>query len=529
MRAGAALVGLSAALAACGSDETSLLVAIDSDLSVPDEVDAIRLQATSPNESSDVTWDLSAPFPHTIRLIAGKDEDAVVELTATGLHDGRGVASTRETAQFVRGEEERVTIFLGPCSASCADGGPDAGDGDADADGDGDADADADADGDGDGDADGDADVWRPSNLPAELLPVPPEVEDVTFLVDTTWNTDDGQILGGDGGTVRAAGEGVIDGIAFSIQPQVDGPSVGVWSFGRLEIGAGATVAFSGAAAAAWIAADEIVVAGVVAAGAVGPLGGPAGGVGATADGAGEASGAGAGGSGANGADDPGGGGGGFGSVGGNGGAGNGAAGTGGVAYGTVELVPLLGGSGGGGGGGLASNARGAGGGGGGALQVFSRVRIVVDLGGAMEAGGAGGEPGPLNLASFSAGGGSGGGSGGGLLLEAPIVEIAGVVAANGGGGGAGPHGDAGEPGEPGEHGRLDANPAAGGGGTGASVGGFGGATEAPNGLAGDDSPPEGGGGGGAAGRIRVNTENGAAIVTGVVSPTESQGFLGRI
>jgi hypothetical protein len=184
-----------------------------------------------------------------------------------------------------------------------------------------------------------------------------------------------------------------------------------------------------------------------------------------------------------------GGGGGGFGGTGGRGGngsnpSGNASAtgGDGGSTCGTAELIPLEGGSGGGSGadGSCGSNCGWAGGGGGGVLQISSRTRIDIASTGAIDvSGGTGhGVGGGLN----SRGGAGGGGSGGGVLLEAPIVTIAGTLTANGGAGGP----------------------------SGAGTGGTGAILAEKDGGDGRDfsNVAQGGsGGGGGGGRIRINAE----------------------
>ncbi|MGN6106011.1 MAG: hypothetical protein ACTHU0_12965 [Kofleriaceae bacterium] len=70
------------------------------------------------------------------------------------------------------------------------------------------------------------------------------------------------------------------------------------------------------------------------------------------------------------------------------------------------------------------------GGNGGGAIHLASRVEIAIS--GAVLAGGSGGNGAPAG----SACGGGGGGSGGYIGIDAPRVEVRGVLAANGGGGG---------------------------------------------------------------------------------------------
>ncbi len=152
---------------------------------------------------------------------------------------------------------------------------------------------------------------------------------------------------------------------------------------------------------------------------------------------------------------------------------------------GDSSLVPLFGGSAGGG---CEPGAYSCGGGG--AFQISARVRIDVLLGATVDAGGQGGK-------SQGTGGG-GGGSGGAILLEAPIVEIAGFVSVNGGSG-ASPIAngtDASPTLAPVSGPRGDAN--RGSGGTGSDAMGIAGA--------GEPGLNSGGGGGGGAGRIRIRS-----------------------
>jgi hypothetical protein len=163
----------------------------------------------------------------------------------------------------------------------------------------------------------------------------------------------------------------------------------------------------------------------------------------------------------------------------------------GGSPYGTPELIPLVGGSAGGNNG--STNA--CGGAGGGVIQIVAGTSIIIRSLGAVSAGGGG------NVC--------GGGSGGAILLEAPSVSIEGNVTANSGGGGFG--------GISGAEGTPDNHPAAGGYDA-DGMGGNGSAVAVING--GDGSPGgQGASGGGGAGRIRINTSNAMATVTGIVSP----------
>jgi hypothetical protein len=199
---------------------------------------------------------------------------------------------------------------------------------------------------------------------------------------------------------------------------------------------------------------------------------------------------------------------------------GGGAPGMKSTAYGTPDLVPLVPGSSGGTGaiGGNTGN-------GGGAVQLTAGAAISVISGGIITAPGAGGGYGAVPHLNQE---GGGAGSGGAILLEAPTVSIAGVVAANAGGGGPGA-------GNTGEKGKPSADPALGGMGTNnMNSGGQGGAGDKPDGADGSSAMGlSAGGGGGGEGRIRINTMSGQATISGTVSPSTktsclSQGMLAK-
>jgi hypothetical protein len=172
----------------------------------------------------------------------------------------------------------------------------------------------------------------------------------------------------------------------------------------------------------------------------------------------------------------------------------------GGPTYGNATLTPLQGGSAG-----AAGNNSGGGGTGGGAVQIVAGTSIAVRQYGSINAGGKG-------SCCIT----TGGGSGGAILLEAPSVQIAGNVAANGGGGAGG---DA-----VGADATANGTPAPGG--ATAGLSGQGGQGSAANDVNGGDGVfgsggGNAGGGGGGAGRIRINTMSGKATLagSGLLSP----------
>ena len=166
--------------------------------------------------------------------------------------------------------------------------------------------------------------------------------------------------------------------------------------------------------------------------------------------------------------------------------------------HGSPELFPLIGGSGGGG----ASSAAGsAGGHGGGAVHIVSRSQIRVGEEGVIEAGGSGGSGGVASLSGFAAG--SGGGSGGAILLEAPVIQIEGLLGVPGGSGGQGSPG-ANVDGQDGRDGDSRVEFANGPSPEGDGDGGGAGSGLSGTGRSPQSGRPHGGGGGGGAGRIHL-------------------------
>ena len=341
----------------------------------------------------------------------------------------------------------------------------------------------------------------------AQLVPsgggVPPQdLLPNSLLMDTglsspTIDVDTGAISG----NIRAAGSGVQNGIGYAISPS----GVAVFVFASLSMSG--TIKVSGAHPLALVANGAISVSGEIDGSGTcsANVAGPGGFTGGTAGMAGGGSSAGTGG----GDNTKGGGGGGYGGGGGAGGGGD----LGGGVNGDAMISTLLGGSGGGGGG--ANSSGGLGGGGGGAIQLTSNLYVHIE--GGINVGGCGGK-GP----GSAGGGGGGGGAGGAILIEAPTIEVTGILAANGGGGGAGDsNGGAGTDG-------ADTRVPAQGGvaliGTG--VGGVGAAGATTTGSPGGNGN-HGGGGGGGMGRIRLNTKAGSAQVNGsTMSPALSDGTL---
>jgi hypothetical protein len=276
---------------------------------------------------------------------------------------------------------------------------------------------------------------------------------------------------------------GEIDGTPATSFKQVG--SVAVFRFSNLRIG---TVQLVGTRAIALVASGELSIDGVIdVRGSCGDNAGPDPGPGGRRGGneqAGSGDGAGSGDDGSN----QGGGGAGHGGAGGTGGGGL----LGGLPANDPQITLLVGGAGGGGG------KTSDGGGGGGAIQLVSDRSITIGALAGINAGGCGGGGGDGNADA----GGGGGGAGGTILLEAPVIEIAGVLAVNGGSGGNRNNGE----GVAGVLGRTRAS--------GPSGGGLGGAASAFDGASGTGvgSNQDNGGGGGGVGRIRLVTGTGASF-----------------
>ena len=287
----------------------------------------------------------------------------------------------------------------------------------------------------------------------------------------------------------------------FWTQPctQTKCPEVAVLHTHAFTVSAGATLRVLGTRPLAVVAGDRVIIAGLLDASARTDTPGGGGFPAALGPGVGAAGMA-------NSGNDGGGGGAGYGRNGGSGAdGGNGSnkasGGANGVATDVPELMLLLGGSGGGAGsqGGCSSPT--AGGAGGGAVELFSTMSVEIDVAAVIDVGGGGGGGGSVCVSDDSAG--AGGGSGGAIVLQAPLVNVFGTLAANGGGGGGGASNLGG--GGTGQDATETMTAASGGaaGDTGATAGGNGGVgtVNAQGAMAAQNN---GGGGGGAVGRIRI-------------------------
>lgn len=336
---------------------------------------------------------------------------------------------------------------------------------------------------------------FRPSNIDLTGLNLE-GLGDLNVDAGCTLTTDSKGFAGfdvGDGfevpATEKATNCGNTNGIDFKLLTQADGSRVGVYFARSVRVGRSGRIRFWGAQAIALVAVETMEVFGSIDAspmmigilspggfngGALGRRhqpGGPGGGRARHPKGAGD--------------------GGSFCGVGGRGATQPGAPPSDpGMKYGVPRLVPLIGGSGGG-----DDSSSGSGGG---ALQLIAGKSITVAEGGQIISSGSGG--GTYVSATEESLHGYGGGSGGAILLEALHVVVTGSLTADGGAGTIlsrekTEDKDTNYGGEGNTEGDIDGKPG----------------TLRPDGS--------GGGGGGGAGRIRVNTWDGRATITGKVSP----------
>jgi hypothetical protein len=160
----------------------------------------------------------------------------------------------------------------------------------------------------------------------------------------------------------------------------------------------------------------------------------------------------------------------------------------------------------------------GAPGAGGGAVQLYARTQITIQSGGRINAGGGGGLGGdqctdPRNFLA-----GHGGGAGGAIVLQSPVIDNGGQLAANGGGGGAG----GGNGGDGGDGGDAAMGTAAAAGGTASgkySAAGGTGAALGATATAGAVGPASGNGGGGGGGLGQIVLISRTRVTAGSASP----------
>jgi len=102
--------------AGCGGGATEIIVAVDSDLSVPDELDQLRIEVTSPEgEMRGSIADLGpgqAPLPRTLGLVHEHGPLGPFTIRAVGLLDMGIVVEQRAVTSFLRGKRLLLEMEL---------------------------------------------------------------------------------------------------------------------------------------------------------------------------------------------------------------------------------------------------------------------------------------------------------------------------------------------------------------------------------------------------------------------------------
>lgn len=114
-----AWVGMALLCAACSGELTELLVVVDSELSVPSELDGVRVTASGA-EAMSATGSITRdePLPRSVGVVHRGGMLGPVEITVTGTQGGDDVAQARVTTSFVQGKTLVLPVFL---SRRCAD------------------------------------------------------------------------------------------------------------------------------------------------------------------------------------------------------------------------------------------------------------------------------------------------------------------------------------------------------------------------------------------------------------------------
>lgn len=100
-------LGAVLALVGCGTERTEIVVVIDSDLAVPDELDAIRVQVTGPDGSTKNAGAMlgpgETPLPRTLGLVHEDGPLSPVRILVTGRSGDSDVIERRATTAFIEG------------------------------------------------------------------------------------------------------------------------------------------------------------------------------------------------------------------------------------------------------------------------------------------------------------------------------------------------------------------------------------------------------------------------------------------
>ena len=137
MRRALAVLVIALAPACKSQDNTKIVVAVWSDLSVPSELNGVRIDVTGPTSGGSKTFALTTgsesgktKLAAEIEIVPLGAKDATFTVKATGLHDQTEVVTQTARVSFVSGQSLLLELFLGrdcetvPCLAdyTCAAG-----------------------------------------------------------------------------------------------------------------------------------------------------------------------------------------------------------------------------------------------------------------------------------------------------------------------------------------------------------------------------------------------------------------------
>lgn len=108
------LLFLALSLPGCG-DATGILVEVRStDLGIPSDVDALRIQAVSveTGRSVDRTFSVATAWPHSLTITPATPDDRQITVTVTALREGRLVVRRVVQASFTRGVTNPLEVVL---------------------------------------------------------------------------------------------------------------------------------------------------------------------------------------------------------------------------------------------------------------------------------------------------------------------------------------------------------------------------------------------------------------------------------
>jgi hypothetical protein len=128
------VLGAALIVAACAPAKTEIIVAVDTDLSVPDELNAVRIDLVGPTgqvRRANGTLESASDLPASVGVHWSEGPLGPIQLTVTGIKDGRDVIQRRARTSFVEGETRVLWMVLVescleracPLDQTCSEGG----------------------------------------------------------------------------------------------------------------------------------------------------------------------------------------------------------------------------------------------------------------------------------------------------------------------------------------------------------------------------------------------------------------------